>query len=428
MGTIQKTDRRARPLKASLFVDADNLVGKDNWTKKHHAVVCNIARGILYPFARLKYHAKMERFKEQGDRQYLILYNHQTAYDQFFVGMIFKGPLYYLATEDLFSNGLTSWLIKKLVAPIPIKKQMADISAIRNCMQVVKEGGTLVIAPEGNRTYTGRTVYINPSIGGLAKKLGLPIALVRIEGGYGVDPRWAGARRKGKMHVYVSRVIEPEEIETLSKEELYQEIKTGLWQDDAAQQGTYKSKKRAEYIERAIYACPRCRALGKLESRDELIYCTGCGLRAEYTEKLEIIGQNYDLPFHTAAGWIDWQNDVVNGMNPMKHTEKPLFCDIVQLFEEIVYKKKILRRKSAAVALYGDRITVDEGGPDEMVFPFSETRGVTVLNRHTVNVYFGDKVWQMQGDERFNALKYVNFYYRYQNWRQGDNNGEFLGH
>ncbi len=388
----------------------------------------DIVRGVLYPSARWKYHARMERFKEQGDRQYLILYNHQTIYDQFFVGMIFKGPLYYLATEDIFSNGWTSKAIKWIVAPIPIKKQTTDISAIRNCLKVAKEGGSLVIAPEGNRTYTGKTVYINPSIGGLAKKLGLPIALVRIEGGYGVSPRWSDTIRRGKIRVFVSEVIEPEEIAGMDKEELYQRIRSGLWQDDTALDGTYKSKDRAEYIERAVYVCPRCKGLGTLESRGSMIYCTNCGLRAEYTEKMEIIGQNFDLPFRYAAGWIDWQNDVVNGMDPSRYTKEPLFCDIAALYEEIPYKKKVLLRKSAAVALYGDRITIDEGGEDELCFPFEETAAVTVLNNHTLNVYFGDKTWQLQGDVRFNALKYVNFFYRYNNWKKGDQNGEFLGH
>ena len=391
-------------------------------------MVSNIVRGLLYPAARFKYHARMERFKEQGDRQYLVLYNHQTLYDQFFVGMIFKGPLYYLATEDIFSNGWTSKAIKWLVAPIPIKKQTTDISAIRSCLKVAKEGGTLVIAPEGNRTYTGRTVYINPSIGGLAKKLGLPIALVRIEGGYGVSPRWADDIRRGKMRVRVSEVIEPEEIAQLDKDALYQRIRAGLWEDEAVADASFKGKRLAEYIERAVYVCPRCKGLGTLESRGSMIYCTNCGLRAEYTEKKEIIGQNFDLPFRFAAGWIDWQNDVVNGMDPSRYVKEPLFCDIVQLYEEIPYEKKVLLRKTASVALYGDRITVDEGGEDELIFPFEETAAVTVLNNHTANVYHGDKIWQLQGDTRFNALKYVNFFYRYNNWKRGDGDGEFLGH
>ena len=37
-----------------------------------------------------------------------------------------------------------------------------------------REGGTIAIAPEGNRTYSGRPCAMNPAIGSLAKKLGLP--------------------------------------------------------------------------------------------------------------------------------------------------------------------------------------------------------------------------------------------------------------
>ena len=46
--------------------------------------------------------------------------------------------------------------------------------------------------------------------------LGLPVALVRIEGGYGIQPRWSDVVRKGKMRGYVKRVIEPEEYQSLS--------------------------------------------------------------------------------------------------------------------------------------------------------------------------------------------------------------------
>ena len=61
---------------------------------------------------------------------------------------------------------------------------------------------------------------MNPAIAGLARMLKLPIALFRIEGGYGVHPRWSDVVRRGRMHAYVSRVIEPEEFAGLSKAEL----------------------------------------------------------------------------------------------------------------------------------------------------------------------------------------------------------------
>lgn len=100
------------------------------WTKFRHRIVRNIAGGVIGLYSRWKYGVKADRFQEQGHRAYLILLNHQTPFDQFFVGMSFKQPVYYLATEDIFSNGWISSLIRWLVAPIPIKKQTTDIGAV----------------------------------------------------------------------------------------------------------------------------------------------------------------------------------------------------------------------------------------------------------------------------------------------------------
>ena len=174
------------------------------WTHPRHKVITEIARFLLAPYCRWRYGITVEPFAAQGDRPYLVLYNHQTPFDQFFVGMAFQGPIYYMATEDIFSLGWISSVLKWLVNPIPIRKQTTDIQAVMNCMRIAREGGTIAIAPEGNRTYSGRTEYMNPAIGGLVKKLKLPVALLRIEGGYGVEPRWSSVIRKGKMKAYVS--------------------------------------------------------------------------------------------------------------------------------------------------------------------------------------------------------------------------------
>ena len=140
------------------------------WLKPRHKTVRNLVSIVLSPYSAHKYGIKVEKFKEQNGRQYLILFNHQTAFDQFFVGEAFKGPIYYLATEDIFSKGWVSSLIRYLVAPIPIKKQTSDIRAIKNCLKVAKEGGTIALAPEGNRTYSGKTEFMLPTIAFLAKE------------------------------------------------------------------------------------------------------------------------------------------------------------------------------------------------------------------------------------------------------------------
>ena len=404
----------------------EKKIVKKPWMKFRHKIVRNIAYFVLYGYSKLKYGIKVDKFKEQGDRAYLILLNHQTPFDQFFVGMAFKGPVYYLATEDIFSLGWVSSLIRWLVAPIPIKKQTMDLAAIKNCIQVAKEGGTIALAPEGNRTYSGKTEYMSPAIATLAKKIGLPIAIYRIEGGYGVEPRWSDTVRKGKMRGYVSRVIEPEEYKQMTNDELFAIIEKELYVDEAVADARFLSEVRAEYLERAIYVCPDC-GLSEFDSCGNEIECKKCHKKIHYGEDKSLRGEGFEFPFPFVSQWYDYQKEYVNGLDLRKFVDKPVFEDIANISEVIVYKKKQPLYSDVHLCLYGDRVTVEEGGDKEMVFPFDDVAAMSVLGRNKLNIYYHEKVYQIKGGKRFNALKYVNFYFRYRNILKGDNDGKFLG-
>lgn len=398
----------------------------NNWIKPRHLIIRNVAYVLLVPYILLKYRIKVDKFKEQRDTAYLILLNHQTPFDQFFCGMSFKGSIYYLATEDIFSKGWISSVIRWLIAPIPIKKQAADINAVKNCIKVAKEGGTIAIAPEGNRTYSGKTEYMNPTIAPLARKIGLPIVLYRIEGGYGVQPRWTDGTRRGKMHSYVYRVIEPEEYANMTNEELMAAIEEGLYVNEACADGVFKSNKRAEYLERAVYVCPFC-GFAKHESKGNEIKCTHCGRTVTYGEDKRLKGNGFDLPFEFVNDWYEYQNSFVNGLDTTTMTESPIFEDKANMYEVIVYKNKHLVTKDADLKLYGDRMVVNEGKADEVVFRYDDAYAMSVLGRNKLNVYVGKQIFQFKGDKRFNALKYVNIYFRYKNITKGETDGKFLG-
>ena len=393
--------------------------------RPRHKLVTEILRVFLSPYCRLRYGIKVSRFKEQQKRPYLILMNHQTPFDQFFVGMAFKGPIYYLATEDIFSNGWISSIIRYLVAPIPIKKQTTDIKAILNCIRVSREGGTIALAPEGNRTYSGRTEYMSPSIVPLAKKLGVPIVLFRIEGGYGVEPRWSDVIRKGKMKGYVSRVIPPEEYASMTDDQLYTEIKDGLYVNEANANGEFRHKRLAEYLERAVYICPFC-GLSAFESNRDIIECKSCHRQIRYTKHKELIGVGFDFPFRFVADWYDYQLDYVNALDVTALTEKPIYLERARALEVIPCEKKNLVADNAAVSLYGDRIVLDLQA-SQLCFEFDSTSAVTVLGRNKLNIYSDGKIYQLKGDKRFNALKFVHIYHRYKNIKKGDENNAFLG-
>ena len=114
-----------------------------------HKVVLTLLRPFFGMYIRWKYGIKIEKFDQQGDRPYLVIINHQTAFDQFFVSLTFNRPVYFIASEDLFSKGFVSDIIRYVAAPIPIKKQTLDLQAVKTCIRVAREGGTIAPSSVG---------------------------------------------------------------------------------------------------------------------------------------------------------------------------------------------------------------------------------------------------------------------------------------
>ena len=396
---------------------------KNKWICPQHKFMRNLIYMLVYPFAKLKYHIKIK--KQKNVEQCLILSNHQTAFDQFFISFAFKQHVYYVASEDLFSMGWVSRFIKWAVAPIPIKKQTTDLKAVKDCLRVAKEGGTIAIFPEGNRTFSGKTETIKKSIVKLIKALKLPIAFFKIEGGYGVQPRWSDVVRKGKMRGYVSRVITPEEIATLTEEELLKTIEDGLYVNEAVKDAEFKHKKSAEYLERAAYVCPFC-DLSEFESHGDVVECKKCGKKFRYLPTKQLEGIGFESPFEFFADWYEYQENFVNKLDVLQYCEKPMYCDTAAFFEVIPYDKKVKLSNQIRLSLFGDRIEV-KNGTENLVFSFDEIGAVTVLGRNKLNIYHGGKIYQIKSGKRFNALKYVNIYHRYKNLKAEDKELTFLG-
>ena len=394
-------------------------LSQKKWLRTRHKVVRLLLNLPFGTYVRLKYRIKVEKFREQKKRPYLVLFNHQTGFDQFFVSMAFDRPVYFVASDDIFTNGFSSSLIKYLVAPIPIKKQSADITAVMNCIRVAREGGTIALAPEGNRTFGGSPCHMNDAIVPLARKLGMPILLYRIEGGYGVHPRWSDRVRKGGMRAYVSRVIEPEEYANMTNDELFLAIKDGLHTVEGRGEKSYPDKRCAEYIERALYTCPVC-GMTELYSEGRGVTCKKCGGRVTVNDDMTLTGDN--LPFVNVGEWYDWQSAYINSIDPRTLGDGPLHTGVCSLYRVVPNTKKQPVADNLPLSLYSDRIEVGD-----LTLPFEGTSVVTVLGKNKLNVYHGDKVYQIKSDKRFCALRYVNIFYRVKNLTKENENDGFLG-
>ena len=413
------------PSLGDVMADKKKNNKKKKWIRARHTVVRHTLGPFFRAYCRIKYGARIKGFKEEKKRRYLVLFNHQTGFDQFFVALSFRQHLYFLASEDIFSKGFISSALRYLQGPIPIKKQTTDVRAIMNCMRVAKEGGSISLAPEGNRTYSGKTEYMSPSIAPLARKLGLPIALYHITGGYGVHPRWADNVRRGRMDCYVSKVIEPEEYMSLTDDELCSLIREGLYINEANAENLYYSKKSAEHLERVIYYCPHC-GFSEFETCGNVIECKKCHLQARYLPTKELEGVGYDFPYRFVNEWYEAQNDFINSQDTTVLTEAPVWVDEANYFEVIPYEKKKTIAEKCKIELYGDRITVSADGYTDN-FAFNECFAVTVLGKNKVNIYKQDKIYQLKGGKEFNGVKFVHFFNRYKNISKGEADSKFLG-
>lgn len=392
------------------------------WIHPRHTVI----RNIMYPFImlwmKLKYHITIEHFKNPEKRNYLILCNHQTPMDELFVSLAFPKHVYYIATEDIFSNGFISKLLTWSVAPIPFKKTSADLNALKISARVAKEGGTICLYPEGNRTYSGKTEYMKPSVAKLVKALRLPVLICRIEGGFGTQPRFADSVRKGRMRLRFTKVMEPEEYLKLSDAELAEAVGKELFTDDTAlvkELGTFRSEDTAEYMERCVYICPDC-GFSEFESSGKTIKCKKCGISAEYGFDLKFTG---DLGFTYVKDWLKYQNDYINRLDPETLSGEPLYTDTVNLSEVIPYKSKQILKENTDMCLYKNRLEFADGES----FAFSDIKGMSVMGRNKLNFSVGEKIYQIRGAKRFNPVKIINLYYRVKHILEGTPDDTFLG-
>ncbi|MBO4623317.1 MAG: 1-acyl-sn-glycerol-3-phosphate acyltransferase [Bacilli bacterium] len=394
------------------------------WVKARHKVI----KRWMYAYFSRKIpkvgDITWEEYNLDKGKNYIILFNHQTDYDQIVLGLSFpKVPIYYVSTEDFFSNGFKSKILRYAVNPIPIKKQTIDALAARRCVRVAKEGGTIAIAPEGNRTFSGITCNIKPSIAKLIKMIKLPIIFYEFSGGYGVQPRWADDVRRGPMHGSIKKILEYDDYKNLSNEELFEIIKNNLYHDDYTLKKTYNCDNLANYLERVFYLCPKC-GMSEFVSEANKIRCKRCGLEATYNIDKTFASSDSAFIYKNPSEWFKAQEDYI--LNIDLNTFDGLICqDEVALYKVIYLKRKVLLDDKAIIELYKDKYII-KCKDKTYDFSFDDVFGVSVLGRNKINIYIGEDLYQIKPPVRFNAIKYAQVYYKYR-IDIGKNEDKYLG-
>ena len=370
------------------------------WVRNRHKFYTFVFRGLLKPIFKLICNIKAYKYKIPKDENVFIISNHQTDIDPIFVGFSMNKPLYYIATDSLFSSKLAAGFLNHCFAPIPKKKGLSDPFCIKTILRVAKEKGSICLFAEGNRTYAEFQYYIDPSLAKLIKALKMPLILYNISGGSGVYPRFGKKKRRGKIEGKVVERIEVEDLLKMSDEQIIEKIKETIKVYDSDSKNLYKSKSRAEYLERMLFVCPCCHKMNTIYSKNEYVYCSNCDLKVEYLENLHLKSTNDSCNFDRLVDWYDFQKQYLKDISFDDNQE--ICVDEIKLYQSNVNKPRKLLFKGKMIL--NNKELVFE---NYLTIPLIDIIIASPIGGVKFNFSTNEKNYLVIGNERFNPLKYV---------------------
>lgn len=170
--------------------------------------------------------------KENVPKQGAVLFvsNHQSFFDPILCGMTVRRELYYLARNTLFSNRFVTWILDSINV-IPVRRDEADLGAMKKVIAKLKAGYGVCLFPEGTRTSDGKIRAFKPGFGLLCRRGEACVVPVVIDGAFECWPRhrllfsvWK------KISVCYGERITTEQIEEMDDRELAERLTDTLRQ------------------------------------------------------------------------------------------------------------------------------------------------------------------------------------------------------
>ena len=191
-----------------------------------------------------------------------------------------------------------------------------DMRAIMQLMSAVKQGGSIVLFPEGIQSTSGSTHPINPATMKLLMKLKLPVTLVSLKGAYFTRNRYSTDIKKGKITVRFSKLFGAEDFETFTSEELYSKlIDSFQYNEFTEHQGEkvafYGKKPNIYGLDNIIYKCPDCNSEFQFTVDGNQMRCNHCDFAVSMDEYYDLASVKGDLPFSDIDRWYKWQRGIV---------------------------------------------------------------------------------------------------------------------
>ena len=142
----------------------------------------------------------------------LLVSNHRSYLDPIVLTFVTRRRVNFMAKEELFRNPVFGYIIRKFGA-FPLKRASFDRWAFVHAVELLRDGKVLAMFCEGTRSKSGHMGKLREGPLRVARRAGVPIAPVVIQGTGRVLPRGSRFPRMGTISVAVGNLLSTDELE-----------------------------------------------------------------------------------------------------------------------------------------------------------------------------------------------------------------------
>lgn len=275
---------------------------KNNW----YRFVCALLGGS---FGRLL-NVRIDNAAIRGlEGPFIAISNHPCFLDWGFAALALKEHDVAFIVNRLYFRGFLGFLLKK-VGAVPRSLMTNDMASVRQMLRLAREGVSMCMFPDPSISLTGDTEGVtSPGTYKFLKRLGMTVIGLRHEGSFHSKTPWGKGFRRGRVDTRAFVLFTPEELKTLPETEgeaRLKELVEGRVLEPRARGVAYKSRRRAENLEKLFFLCPHCGAHSSLASKGDRVFCQSCGRGAVLNEYYELVWDGGEGP-ESLSAWYELQ-------------------------------------------------------------------------------------------------------------------------
>jgi 1-acyl-sn-glycerol-3-phosphate acyltransferase len=136
--------------------------------------------------------------------------NHRSNLDPVLLGLTVTFRISYMAKEELFRNKFFRWVLMNFSSAFPLKREGADIGALKESIRRLKHDSPVVVFPQGTRILDDEALSeenAQEGVGFLVAKSGVPVVPAKIIDSDKVLPPGARWFRRRLITIVVGRPL-----------------------------------------------------------------------------------------------------------------------------------------------------------------------------------------------------------------------------